>query len=227
MTILIAEDDALLRTFLGEVLSRHPNLIVVGTAADGRSCLEAVERFRPELLLLDINLPGMDGLKVLRELGEREEGPQVLVLSGADDEETQVEAARSGARGFLPKSEAARVLPRALEAVAGGQLWFSRAVSDHIFREHHRLMRQLREQERPINRLSEREREVLLGVARGLTNNQIAADLYMSIHTVKLHVQNILRKLNLPNRTEAAVFAVREGLLEPAPANGREAARPA
>ncbi len=218
ITILIAEDDALLRSFLSEVLDREPDFSIAASVADGNSCLEAIQQHQPQIVLLDLNLPGLSGMKVLERLGQQEtEGPCVLVLSGTEDEETQVEAARNGARGFLAKSQAVSLLAQAIRAVADGELWFSRRVSSYIFLEHQRLVRRVREQDRPLNQLSDREREVLACVARGMTNGQIAGDLYMSIHTVKLHIQNILRKLNLPNRTEAAVFAVREGLLDEEP----------
>jgi len=214
VTILIAEDDALLRSFLTELLAREEGFEVLGTVADGQECVEVLSCLKPQMLLLDLRLPGLSGLKVLERLGGMEDGPAVLVLSGEEDEETQVEVARSGAAGFLPKSQAVSLLPQAIRAVAGGELWFSRRVSNRIFLEHRKLVRRVRDHEKPLNQLSDREREVLVYVARGHTNNQIASDLLMSIHTVKLHIQNILRKLNLPNRTEAAVYAVREGLLD-------------
>jgi len=216
LSILIAEDDALLRSLLAEILSAQDGFEVVGSMESGREVVDAVARLRPTVLLLDLHLPGLSGLRVLEQLNDLPEGPLVLVLSGDEEEDTQLEVARNGARGFLPKSRAGSVLPQAIRAVAGGELWFTRQVSERIFREYHQLVRRVREQERPANQLSDREREVLVCVARGMTNGQIARDLFMSIHTVKLHIQNIFRKLNLPNRTEAAVFAVREGLLDEA-----------
>lgn len=214
ISILIAEDDPLLQSFLGEALGIEEDLAVVGMVANGRDCLEAVERLRPDVLLLDLHLPGFSGQKVLQALMAQEQAPRVLVLTGDEGEDTQLEVAQSGAQGFLPKSQARSVLLAGIRSVAGGGLWFSREISNRLIAEHQRLVRQVREQQRPLHQLTEREQEVLVRVARGMTNSQIAADLYMSIHTVKLHIQNILRKLNLPNRTEAAVFAVREGLLD-------------
>lgn len=213
ISILIAEDDALLRNLLNTLLAQEDGLEVVGTVATGPECLEAVRKSRPQVLLLDLHLPGMSGLKVLEALEPGPDAPLVLVLSGSEDEETQLQAARGGARGFLPKSQAASVLANAIRSVAQGEVWFSRRVSERIFQEFHQLARRTREQDKPLNQLSEREREVLICVARGMTNSQIAGDLYMSVHTVKVHIQSILRKLNLPNRVEAAVYAVREGLV--------------
>lgn len=214
VSILIAEDDALLHSLLAEILDREEDLEVVGVAEDGSTCLEMIERLQPMVLLLDLRLHGLSGQRVLAQLLEQPEPPAVLVLSGEDDENTQVEIARSGARGFLPKREAVAVLARAIRAVSKGELWYKPQIAHRIVQEHQEMMRKVREDQRPLNLLTRREREVLTGVARGLTNRQIAEELFMSVHTVKLHIANILRKFGLPNRTEAAVFAVREGLIE-------------
>jgi DNA-binding NarL/FixJ family response regulator len=212
--ILVAENDALLQSLLVEILGREEGFEIVGSVGTIPEALQAVAELRPQVLVLDLDLMGASGVKVLESLGGVPGAPSVLALSGDENEETQLEAIRSGVCGFLPKSQGASALPQAIRALAHGQLWFSPQLSLRIFREYHQLVRRFREEERPTNQLSTREREVLQRVARGMTNNQIARDLFMSIHTVKLHVQNILRKLNLPNRTEAAVFAVREGLLD-------------
>jgi DNA-binding NarL/FixJ family response regulator len=214
MTILIAEDDPLLRHFLADLLAREDGFEVAGSISLGPDLLDAVARLRPEVLLLDLGLPAPTGLESLEQLSSRADAPAVLVLSSDDQEQTQLEIARAGARGFLSKDQAVTALPPAIRAVAHGELWYSPRLCDLIFREYRVLMRREREERRPAGQLTDREREVLVRLARGLTNNQIAADLFMSVHTVKLHVQHIFRKLNLPNRTEAAVFAVREGLLD-------------
>jgi DNA-binding NarL/FixJ family response regulator len=212
-SIVIAEDDPLLRMLLERILSAEEGLSIVGSVADGLAALEAVGSLHPDVLLLDLNMPRLSGLGVLERLAEMSERPAVLVLSTDEAEETQLEAARSGARGFLPKSKAVPGLAKAVRAVANGDVWFSRRVSSLIFSEFPGRVRRLKEQERSASRLTEREREVLRRVAQGMTNSQIASDLCMSVSTVKTHVQNIFQKFDLPNRTEAAVFAVRHGLL--------------
>lgn len=212
ITIYIAEDDPLLLSFLTTILGGEADFRIVGQSAHGAEVVPDLLHLRPDLLLMDVHLTGLSGLRILERLWDVEDPPVVLVLSGDDELSTQMEAARNGAMGFLPKLQAATQLAAAIRAVAGGELWFDRKVVDRIFREHHQLVRQFRDAQRPANQLSDREREVLCCVARGLTNPQIAAELFMSVHTVKLHIQNILRKLNLPNRTEAAVYAVRQGL---------------
>lgn len=214
--IYIAEDDPLLQSFLATILDAEPDFEVVGCTINGNDVPSAVARLRPHLLLMDIHLTGISGLRVLEHLGDNE-GLAVLILSSDEAEETQLESARNGARGFLPKAHAVAQLGPAIRAVTGGQLWFEPRIVAQIFREHQRLVRQARVVQQPAHLLRDGERKVLSCVARGMTNPQIAAELFMSVHTVKLHIQNILRKLNLPNRTEAAVYAVREGLMDPPP----------
>lgn len=214
ISILIAEDDPLLRRLVERILADSDTLQVIGDAADGLQALQEIERLQPDVLLLDLNMPKLSGMQVLERLGNAETRPAVLVLSTDEDEETQLTAARAGARGFLPKSQAAASLIEAVERVAAGEFWFSRRVSSLILSEYPLLARRVRDQDRPTSLLTDREKDVLIRVARGMTNSQIAADLSMSLSTVKTHVQNIFHKFDLPNRTEAAVFAVRHGLLE-------------
>jgi DNA-binding NarL/FixJ family response regulator len=214
LTLLIAEDDPLLREMLAQWLQAETDLDVVGTVRRGQDVLAAAVRFRPQLLLLDLRLPGSSGLEVLDALATQEEPPKVLVISGDESEQTQLEVAQRGARGFLPRSEAVSLLPEALRTVARGGLWFSRALTTRIFEEYQGLQRRAKAEQRSDPQLSEPEREVLTRIARGLTNGQIARDLQMSVHTVKRHVANLLRKLGLPGRTEAAVYAARKGLLD-------------
>lgn len=213
ITLVVAEDDALLRGFLRRVLTAERDFHVLAMVGNGAEVLPQVERHQPRILLLDVQLPGLSGLRVLEELIDHPQAPATLVLSGSEDDETQLEAARSGARGFLCKSEAINALPEAVRRIAAGETWFAPRILSRILSDYPRAIRRLREQEAPLNQLSDREREVLILVARGHTNQQIAGELFMSVSTVKVHLRNIFTKLNLPNRTEAAVFAVREGLL--------------
>ena len=219
ITIVIAEDDVLLRNLMVEVLGRHPDFEIVRAVGSGQEALDSVAELEPAVLLLDLNLPDLTGFQVLEGLVERGNGPRALVLSGDEAEDTQVKAASYGAVGFVPKSQAVSHLPSAIRATARGEAWFSRQLSARVFGAYSKLLHRVRQQERPLNQLSEREKEVLIQVARGLTNQQIAESLFMSISTVKTHIQNIFQKLDLPNRTEAAVFAVREGLVAEEPRN--------
>jgi DNA-binding NarL/FixJ family response regulator len=214
VSILIAEDDPLLRHFLLEVLADREGIRVVGTAGTGREALRAASELTPQVMLLDLGLPEMSGLEVLDGLSEMRDPPQVLVLSGDESEETQLAAARRGARGFLGKTQARGTLAEVIRTVAAGEVWLPPQVVGRLLADYSTLVRRTQEQQRPINRLTEKEREVLVRVAQGMTNQQIAQDLFMSLATVKLHNRNLFRKLDLANRAEAAAFAVREGLLE-------------
>ena len=136
-----------------------------------------MERLRPQILLLDVNLPGLSGLRVLQQLATRGDGPSTLMLSGNEDEGTQLEAARSGARGFLCKSQALGSIPDVVRKVASGEVWFSPQIVGQIMTDYPTVVRKIRDQEKPINQLSDREQEVLVRVAQGHTNQQIASEL--------------------------------------------------
>jgi DNA-binding NarL/FixJ family response regulator len=212
--IVLAEDDPLLRNLLVGILTGESGFQVVAHVGSGRLALDEVRTRQPHVLLLDLGLPELTGFEVLERLAVEEHAPNVLVLSADEAEDTQVEAARRGARGFLCKSQAMASLADAIRAIAAGGVWFNRQIVGRVFGEYPRLVKKVRDSERPMARLTDREREVLLRVARGLTNQQIAGELYMSVSTVKAHIRNIFQRFDLPNRTEAAVFAVREGLLD-------------
>jgi DNA-binding NarL/FixJ family response regulator len=172
------------------------------------------------VVLLDLGLPELSGLQVLERLSASRAESRVLVLTGDESEETQIQAIRHGARGFLGKSEAGRALPAAIRAIAAGEVWVAGPVIRRLVDDYPTLVRRVQEQEGPIGRLTDREREVLVRIGQGMTNQQIAAALGMSVSTVKVYVRSLFKKLDLPNRAGAAVFASREGLLEPA-AEGR------
>lgn len=214
VSILIAEDDALLRNFLLERLSGLAGFAVVGSASNGREALAAALTLRPRVMLLDLDLPDLSGLQVLDQLATHENPPAVIVLTGHESEATQLDVARMGARGFVCKSQASTTLPEAIQAVATGSVWLPDPIVGHLLSEYPRLARRSRDMDRPASQLTEKERAVLVRLARGMTNQQIAGDLFMSVSTVKSHIRSVFRRLNLPGRTEAAVFAVREGLLE-------------
>ena len=215
--ILLAVEDPLLRNLLADRLSQETDFHVAGAVGDPESLLEVVQLSNPHVIVLDLQWSAASGLALLERVLVQVPEAMFLTLVGDEAEDTQVMAAQNGARGVVTKTEGITVLPQAIRALGRGEVWFTRQVSRRIFQEYHRLAQQLREQEQPLAGLSVREREVLIHVAEGLTNRDIAERLHMSVHTVKLHVQRILQKLELPNRTEAAVFAVREGLVSSLP----------
>jgi DNA-binding NarL/FixJ family response regulator len=215
--ILIAEDDPLLRCFLAELLEREPDIEVLGAVGDGREAVAKTVALQPDVLLLDVYIPGINGLEVLRELAQRETTARVLVLTVDGSEEMVLKAFRAGAKGFLPKLAAKRYLAEAIRVVAAGDTWIDRRTTSRLIEELEYLSRKAEEFERPDAALSEREKEVLACIGRGLTNAQIARELFLSERTVKVHVSHIFQKLDLPNRTGAALFARRIGLVAEEP----------
>ncbi len=219
ITLVSAEDDRLLSTFLTTVLHHEPDVRVVASVWSGADALEAVKKLKPRVLLLDLNLPDGSGLSVLNQLAERGDEVAVLILSGDECVESQVEAARAGARGFLGKSSAARLLPGVIRKIAQGETYFSNQVTSRVLRDFVALNRQAHQQRHPLSPLTEREREVFIGVARGLSNPELSRELFMSVSTVKSHLRSALDKLRLSSRTDAVVFSVREGLLPERPSH--------
>lgn len=211
--ILLALEDPLLRCLLSERLGKESDLEIVAAVGAPESLTEAVVASRPHVVVLDLTWSRHAGLSLLDAVLERVPSASVLALAPDDPEEMQARAAERGARGVVPKAESVTALPEAIRALGRGEVWFTRRLSRQIFQEYHRLMRCVRDERQSLSGLSVREREVLRHVAAGQTNRQIAEALHMSVHTAKLHVQKILQKLEVPNRTEAAVLAVREGLV--------------
>lgn len=220
ITILVAQNDPLLRELLVDTLQREEGFEIVGSVGGSQDTLTAVADLKPEVLVLDLGHPESAGMKVLDELGSLESPPLILALSAEESEGIRLEVARRGAQGLLYKSEGIGPLIKAIRAVTSGEVWFTRQLVGQILREYATLLRRVREEERPANLLSTREHEILARVARGLSNQQIADELGMSLGTVKVHVRNIFQKFALPNRTEAAVFAIREGLVEQSEPSG-------
>lgn len=213
-TVLVAQEDSLLSSLLMERLSLEDGLAVVGSVTNAKELGTAVQMHHPDVLLLDLQWSAVNGQNLLEQISATPERPNIVALSGEEHAEAQVQAARCGARGFVPKSRGPAAINEAIHTVGNGGVYFTRQVSERVFDEFQRLARGMREQSSPSAKLSDREREVLVCVADGMTNREIAEKLYMSVHTVKLHIQRIFRKLDIPNRTEAAVFAVREGLVD-------------
>ncbi len=213
-TVLLAEEDPLLCELLTDVLQRVPGFEVITTVSRPADVRDYLTPPLPGVLLLDLGMGEEDSVRLVEDLACTTEGLKILVMCSDEREETALKLARAGAHGFLSKRYAREQLPRALRHVALGEVWFSRRVVGLIFNEYPTLARRAREREGPVSLLSDRERQVLLRVARGLTNKQIADELFMSISTVKSHIRSVFQKLDLTSRTEAAIFAVREHLAE-------------
>lgn len=199
--IVLVDDDPMVRTALGMILGGDPSLRVVGEAADGQEALEVVAALAPEVVLMDIRMPRMDGLAATQELLRGERPPRVIVLTTFDTDDMVVRALRIGAAGFLLKDTPPARLVEAVRSVAAGASTLSPQVAAALVASVSRAGTP----NPALRQLSEREREVAEAIARGLSNAEIAAELYMSLATVKAHVGRILSKLGVDNRVQIAL----------------------
>jgi DNA-binding NarL/FixJ family response regulator len=217
VSVLIADDQPLLRTGFRMILEAEPDIEVIGEAADGREAVEAARRLRPDLVLMDIRMPVMDGVEATRLLaGPGVEAPiRVLVLTTFDLDEYIVEALRNGASGFLLKDVPADQLVDAIHVIAEGGALLAPGVTRKLLDAFaHRLPRADMSRAMVAD-LTEREDEVLRLMAAGMSNAEIAEHLVVSETTVKTHVSRVLMKLDLRDRVQAVVFAYERGIVQP------------
>jgi two-component system nitrate/nitrite response regulator NarL len=207
-TAFIAEDHPLFRAALEDAISSRPDLELVGTAADGREALEQIRRLRPEVAVLDMRMPTMDGAQVLNAVVRDDVPTRVLFLSTHTDSGMVYDLLAQGAAGYLDKASSAQEVCDAIAAVSRGETVLSRRIESHVLEEI-----RLRGGERGT-RLSAREREVLNLVAAGLTAPDIAARLHVEPSTIKSHLQSIYEKLGVSERAAAVAEGMRRGLLE-------------
>jgi DNA-binding NarL/FixJ family response regulator len=209
--VLIADDHAVVREGLRAFLALQDDVEVVAEAADGEEAVNAVERLTPDVALVDLVMPRVDGIEAIRRMRALKPETRVIVLTSFVDEDKMLPAVRAGASGYLLKDVEPQELVGAIRTVHGGGTLLHPAVVEELVREVSRD-----DAGRPAdNPLTEREREVLALIARGRANKAIAFELGVAEKTVKTHVSNILAKLNLTDRTQAALYAVREGLVDP------------
>ena len=206
--VAIADDHAVLRESLSALLSVHEDFEVVGTAGDGAEALELIERVQPDVLVLDLFMPGTDGFEVLRQLDRASVKVATVVLTGSENQPDYVQVVRLGARGLVLKGDAPEKLFAAIRAVADGELAFSEDVAQGVLL----AMSVESQQERATNlhRLSDREKQIAYLVARGMKNKDIASQLTISENTVKRHLQSIFSKTGARDRLELAVIALTE-----------------
>ena len=209
--IVIADDQELVRTGFRKILESEPDIDVVGEARDGFEAVEQALQRRPDVVLMDIRMPKLDGLEASRRLAGK---ARVLILTTFDLNEYVYEALRAGASGFLLKDAPADDLIRGIRVVAGGDALLSPSITRRLIAE---FARRPVPSDRPIglDDLTARELEVLKLVARGLSNAEIASDLYVGEATVKTHVGRVLQKLDLRDRVQAVVLAYESGLVQP------------
>lgn len=212
--VVIVDDQALIRDGLRTMLELDDGISVVGEAADGGSAIDVVQRSRPDLVLMDIRMPGVDGLEATRRLLGRPNSPKVLVLTTYDADEYVLEAMRAGASGFLLKDLRKGQLVRAVHQAAAGDLVIDPSITRRLIEKSADTSRARAEARSGLGRLTEREVEVLKLMARGLTNAELATELSVSESTVKTHVARVLDKLELRDRVQAVILAYEIGLFD-------------
>jgi DNA-binding NarL/FixJ family response regulator len=207
--VLVVDDDALVRAGLSMMLAGTDDIRVVAEAEDGGEVISAVDAYRPDVVLMDIRMPGVDGLAATERLRARDEAPQVIVLTTFQADDHVLRALRAGAAGFLLKDTPPLEIMRAIRLVAAGEAMLSPSITRRLI-EHVADdglgARQARAREL-LERLTDREREVAIAIGQGKSNADIAAELYMSVATVKAHVSRLLTKLELGNRVQIALLA--------------------
>ena len=213
ISVLLVDDHPLFRSGVRALLQQHPRFAVVGEASDGGAGAERAARLRPDVILLDLHMPGVSGVETLRQILRERPEAAVIMLTVSEEAEDLSCALQAGARGYLIKNIDADYLIRAIERAAAGEAVLAESMTA-------KLVAQLQKQREPhppappsaLDRLTPREREILACLARGESNKLIARVLDLAESTVKIHVQNILKKLGLSSRVQAAVFAVEQGL---------------
>ena len=212
--VLLADPHALFRRGVRMVLDEEAGIEVVAECADGLDAVDRIAELAPDLVLIDVRMPGISGVEVTRRARSLVPNVKVAILTVSEDDEDLFAAVRAGATGYLLKEVSIEELPAAVRAVARGQSLISPSMASRLLTEFNALSRRVEEQRGTAPRLSDRELEVLRLVARGLSNKDIAAELVIAENTVKNHVRNILEKLQLRSRMEAAMYAVREKLVD-------------
>ena len=210
--IFLADDHTVMRGGIRLVLERQPDLHVVGEASDGRETVNAVERLHPDVVVMDIAMPNLNGIEATRQILANGVAVSIVVLSMHSDEEYVLRALKAGARGYLLKESAEADLIAAVRAVISGKSFFSPAVSRLLVEDYVRQL-QDRDIEDSYDLLTTRERETLQLVAEGKSNKDIANLLNLSVYTVETHRSNIMEKLNLHGVPELILYAVRKGVI--------------
>ncbi|MEV6795164.1 response regulator transcription factor [Streptomyces sp. NPDC051320] len=214
--VLVVDDQMMVREGFSVLLNAMPGIEVIGEAVDGRQAIAQVAALRPDVVLMDIRMPELNGIEATREIVAADSAAKVLVLTTFDLDEYVYQALRAGASGFLLKDASARQLADGVRVVASGEALLAPTVTKRLISEFSRLSDTPRQPSlTQLGDLTERETEVLVLIAQGLSNAEIASRLVVAESTIKTHVSRILVKLSLRDRTQAAVFAYETGLVRP------------
>jgi DNA-binding NarL/FixJ family response regulator len=210
--ILLVDDHEVVRLGLKSLLERHPQFDIVGEASNAREALEQVNNLEPDVVVMDIRLPGTSGIEACEEIINRHPGTKVIMLTSYAEDEMLFSAIRAGASGYILKQIGSDDLVKALEAVGRGEALLDSAVTQRVFQEVRRAVKE--EEASAFAHLSQQEKHVLLLVSEGKTNREIAKNLFLGEGTVRNYVSSILSKLGVNNRAEAAAYAVEHNLRE-------------
>ncbi len=210
--VLLADDHRLMRSGLRLVIAQHPGFTVVGEADDGRQAVALAESLKPDVIVMDIGMPNLNGIEAARQINEKHPETAIVMLSMHSDEGYVLRALKAGARAYLLKDSAEEDLTQAIEAVRDGKSFFSPAVSRVLLQDYMRKLQRVGAED-SYDLLSAREREILQLVAEGKSSKEIATLLNLSTYTVETHRSNIMQKLNLKGIPELILYSVRKGLI--------------
>ena len=212
--VLIADDHAVFRDGLRKLLEGADDISVVGEASNGNECIKMLDKFKPDILLLDLRMPEKDGLAVLTEVNFESLPTRVIVLTAAEDDRDVVRAMRMGARGMVLKQSASDLLLKSIRQVHDGEIWLDNRMTAEVIDAFKRSAESGQRREKPL--LSDREKEVVRLVAQGFHNREIGERLFISEQTVKNHLHNIFDKLGVSDRLELALYAIHHKLIDQA-----------
>lgn len=212
--LLLADDHAVVRSGLRMLLEAQPDMEIVAEAENGRETIEKVLAFQPDIVLMDIEMPGMNGIEATRKIKEESPETAVLALTMYEDDQYFFEMLKAGAAGYIPKRAAPDALVNAIRTVKKGEVFLYPSMAAYLVEDYLQRDEAPEEDEADVIDLTTREREVLVLIAEGLSNGEISEKLVISIKTVDRHRENIMRKLNIHNRIDLVKFALKRGMID-------------
>jgi len=213
--VLLVDDHQLFREGVANILNNQPDFQVVAEAGDGLEAQIKARKLKPDLILMDVVMPGCGGHEATQRIKHDLPHTTIVMLTVREDDDNLFQAIRNGAQGYLLKNIRSKDMLELLRAAVHGEAALTPAIGGRMLEEFRRISQLARQEPQEVDALTQRELEILSLVAAGDTNNEIAANLHVSIHTVKTHIRNILSKLQKERRYEAASYALREGLIPP------------
>jgi DNA-binding NarL/FixJ family response regulator len=210
--VMMADDHVIFRQGVRKLLEDEDDISIVGEAADGNECVAMMAKLRPDILLLDLNMPGKNGLAVLEEVNFDSLSTRAIVLTAAEDDRDAVRAMRLGARGIVLKQSASDLLVKSIHRVYGGEIWLDNRITTEVMKAFAKSSDGGARRDKPL--LSNREKELTQLIAQGFRNKEIGEQLFISEQTVKNHLHNIFDKLGVSDRLELALYAIHHHLIE-------------